>query len=266
MTSRRAFLRIGATAPLAFGPESPIFVCLFLSGGNDGHNTLVPLRTAAQNYETYRKARRELALPERSLLPIVISNREIYGLHPRLRTLRDLFRRRELAIFASVGAPASLSMFQHREQRERWRRILPSGTIEMPLTQIPQAIAAGNSQNAFVSTIEGFDTHGAQLAIHDGKLAVLDRAIAQFYEEMARLQIRRRVTLFTVSEFGRTLASNSTEGTNHGWANHHFVFGDPIRGGEMYGKFPNLADPRSGMIPAISIDHYRAAVFGKPLA
>ena len=51
-------------------PDYKALVCVFLVGGNDGHNTLVPLTQAA--YNDYLPARGTLALPDNTgpLLPL----------------------------------------------------------------------------------------------------------------------------------------------------------------------------------------------------
>ena len=70
--------------------------------------------------------------------------------------------------------------------------------------------------------------------------------------------MRNNVTLFTASDFGRTLTSNG-DGTDHGWGSHHFVMGGAVKGGEIYGRFPqfglNLNDSaNNAYLPVTSVD------------
>ena len=70
--------------------------------------------------------------------------------------------------------------------------------------------------------------------------------------------MRNQVTLFTASDFGRTLTSNG-DGTDHGWGSHHFVMGGAVNGGEIYGKFPqyglNLENSaNNAFLPVTSVD------------
>src|ERR1039458_5560757 len=99
--SRRGFLRdairsvsaVGAAGALAkFGQMNAMaagssgyqaLVCVFLSGGNDGHNTVIPITTAQQNFSLYAQGRQGLALPQSSLLTIANGN-DVYGLHPSM--------------------------------------------------------------------------------------------------------------------------------------------------------------------------------------
>ena len=57
--------------------------------------------------------------------------------------------------------------------------------------------------------------------------------------------MRNNVTLFTASDFGRTITTNG-DGTDHGWGAHHFVLGGAVNGGEIYGRFPIPAQHRPG--------------------
>jgi len=81
-----------------------------------------------------------------------------------------------------------------------------------------------------------------------------------------------QVTLFTLSDFGRTLQPSGS-GTDHGWGNHHLILGDAVQGGKIYGKFPlmtnygnfnatndDYADNRGVMLPGVSLSQYGATL------
>jgi uncharacterized protein (DUF1501 family) len=75
------------------------------------------------------------------------------------------------------------------------------------------------------------------------------------------------VVIFTESDFGRTLRSNSNAGTDHAWAGHSFVVGGPVVGG-LYGPEPDYtigggvsdASPLGRFIPRISTEQYYATL------
>uniref|UniRef100_UPI003F6A35DD DUF1501 domain-containing protein n=1 Tax=Aequoribacter sp. TaxID=2847771 RepID=UPI003F6A35DD len=73
------------------------------------------------------------------------------------------------------------------------------------------------------------------------------------------------VTLFTASDFGRTLAVNG-DGTDHGWGGHHLVMGGAVQGGQILGTIPppmlgHDHDAGGGrLIPTIAVDQYAAAL------
>jgi uncharacterized protein (DUF1501 family) len=98
-------------------PNYKGLVCLFLSGGIDSFNMLVP-RSQAE-YDEYAAVRADLALPLDSLLPIVqaTSYGREYGMHPGLIELHSLFEQGRLALVANVGTlvePTTLQQYQNR--------------------------------------------------------------------------------------------------------------------------------------------------------
>ena len=78
-----------------------------------------------------------------------------------------------------------------------------------------------------------------------GQLANLLRGfgegLAAFHRDLGdRME---NVVLVTLSEFGRTVAENGNQGTDHGHATALFVLGGPVKGGTLYGDWPGLAEP-----------------------
>lgn len=104
--------------------------------------------------------------------------------------------------------------------------------------------ALGLSRQCFFTSIGGFDTHGDdQLQRQNELFTEIDGAVTAFNTAMASLGLSDSVTLFTASDFGRTLASNGA-GTDHAWGNHHVIVGGAARGangGRLFGRMPDLA-------------------------
>lgn len=92
-------------------------VCVFLYGGNDGNNLIVPLSTTG--YANYAKIRAGLALPQGSLLGVTPpSMGSPFGFHPRLAEFRTLFNNKQLALLANVGTlirPTTRDQFRARQ-------------------------------------------------------------------------------------------------------------------------------------------------------
>jgi uncharacterized protein (DUF1501 family) len=114
-------------------------VCIFLSGGNDSNNVIVPV---GADYTPYAAARQNLALPESSLLSISPLNNDghSYGLHPVLTGLRTLFNEGKMAMLFNVGplvhpmtraqyqansVPRPPQLFSHSDQVTHWQTSLP---------------------------------------------------------------------------------------------------------------------------------------------
>jgi uncharacterized protein (DUF1501 family) len=127
-------------AAVAQGPltDYKALVCVFLSGGNDSNNLIVPIN----DYPNYASVRQNLALPLASLLPITALNPDgnSYGLHPTLPELQTLFGEGKLAMVFNTGplvypmtraqysagsVPKPPQLFSHSDQVTHWQTSLP---------------------------------------------------------------------------------------------------------------------------------------------
>ncbi|HWQ36595.1 MAG TPA: DUF1501 domain-containing protein [Blastocatellia bacterium] len=162
--SRRDFLRdsfcaaVGATAAsgvisdlslmAAAAPQNADYkalVCIFMFGGNDGDNTLIPY--SQSDYNSYAAARSILAIPRASLLPITPATRDgrDFAFHPNIPELQSLFAQKKLAIVANVGplvvpvtrqqyldesVPLPPQLFSHNDQQVHWQTSWPNETAK----------------------------------------------------------------------------------------------------------------------------------------
>lgn len=90
-------------------------------------------------------------------------------------------------------------------------------------------------RSAFLTRIGGWDTH-ADYDIGQ-QVSALNAALTSFVNEMKAQSLWQDVAIVCVSDFGRTLTSN-TQGSDHGWGGNYFVLGGNVNGGQMLGKFP----------------------------
>src|SRR5438874_5940123 len=92
-------------------------VCIFLFGGNDSNNMVIPL--SSSGYASYQQTRSVLALPQGSLLPInPPSAGSPFGFHTRFSELQSLFNQKHLAVLTNVGTlvrPTTRAQFQQRQ-------------------------------------------------------------------------------------------------------------------------------------------------------
>ena len=129
------FRRAAAFARSAAATDYRALVALFLYGGNDANNLIVPADDAG--YRSYSAARRGLALRREALLPIQpASGAAPYGLHPSFPKLAGHFAARRLSIVANVGtqvspvrradvlaggAPLPVNLLSHEDQQIQWQ-------------------------------------------------------------------------------------------------------------------------------------------------
>ena len=125
---------------LPVGEDHKSLICLFLYGGNDANNILVP--RDASSYASYQNNRGILALNRDDLLPLNISNddgRE-FGLHPAMSALHPVFNSGKMAMVCNVGtlvAPITKAeyllggaaippyLFSHNDQQVQWQTSVP---------------------------------------------------------------------------------------------------------------------------------------------
>jgi uncharacterized protein (DUF1501 family) len=168
----------------------------------------------------------------------------------------------------------------------------PNTELGNQLKQAARVIKSRNllglNRQIFFCTLGGFDTHTGQLAAHNSLFTQVSQAMRAFYDEMTAQAIADKVTQFTLTDFNRTFnpgGSGINVGSDHGWANHSFVLGGSVLGGDFYGMntsngtpFPTLvlngpddadsgSNARGRWVPTTSVEQYAATLaawFGLP--
>jgi uncharacterized protein (DUF1501 family) len=119
------------------GDDYKALVCIFLDGGNDGHNSVIPNYEAGYNQYSEARGVFGLAIPRNSLLPITPPSMggQIYGLNPALSELHTLWQQGKMAVVCNVGclvqpltratyqagAPRPYQLFSHPDQAEQFK-------------------------------------------------------------------------------------------------------------------------------------------------
>jgi uncharacterized protein (DUF1501 family) len=105
----------------------------------------------------------------------------------------------------------------------------------------------------------GWDMHDNQPSRFAPLASQFSRNLASFWNDLSRYH--DRLTIVTVSEFGRRLRSNKSNGTDHGHGGAMFVLGGKINGGRMYGTWPGLASPELDRAVDLAVTTDYRAVF-----
>lgn len=234
---------------------------------------------------------RQYQISGTSAVPIARLNDTLFGVPAGANPLRqivsgdqsDLFQKEHAAVAGrAIGAQAALSGAMLATGAtgvpDPTQYINPNtgaagvNALAVQLQTVARIIggraALGVRRQVFYVGLGGFDTHDFQRVNQADLLARVAHAMAYFDGAMASLQgadMRKQVTLFTASDFGRTLTSNG-DGTDHGWGAHHFVMGGAVRGRDIYGAMPVTGlkhdlDVGSGsLLPTTSVDQYGATL------
>ena len=129
--------------------------------------------------------------------------------------------------------------------------------------------ALGLSRQLFYVELGGFDTHSNQAASLQDLFGQLSAALGTFNDTLNDLGVSQNVVTFTHSEFSRTFkpAGDNGDGSDHAWGGHSLIMGGPVKGGDLYGKFPQQtlsgiddASDEGRWVPTTSVDQYAATI------
>jgi uncharacterized protein (DUF1501 family) len=145
------------------------------------------------------------------------------------------------------------------------KKMLTDNPLAQSLQTVARIIAGRNmlgvTRQIFYVQLGSFDTHNDQAPLIAQLLTQLSEAFQYFDGLMQNMGIGNQVTTFTISDFGRTLTSNSN-GTDHGWGSHHFVVGGAVQGQDMYGQYPVVGSNEANdvgagrLIPTTAVEQY----------
>jgi uncharacterized protein (DUF1501 family) len=133
---------------------------------------------------------------------------------------------------------------QSQQAGSGFQTSFPSSTLGQNLKTIVQVINGRQvtqaSRQLFYCATGSYDTHGAQLQTHANLLSDLDASLSSFVTALQEIGMLQNVLVLTLSDFGRTMQSNSTVGSDHAWGNHQLVLGGGFQGGRILGSFPDF--------------------------
>ncbi|HVA59451.1 MAG TPA: DUF1501 domain-containing protein [Mycobacteriales bacterium] len=116
-----------------------------------------------------------------------------------------------------------------------------SGELARSLAAVRACIAASVPTRVYAVSMGNFDTHADEKGTQSQLIGEFDSAMGQFLDGLENVPHGKDVVVVAYTEFGRRVAANASQGTDHGTANDVFVAGPSIRGG-FYGGQPSLTD------------------------
>ncbi|HMM78507.1 MAG TPA: DUF1501 domain-containing protein [Pyrinomonadaceae bacterium] len=170
--------------------------------------------------------------------------------------------------------------------------VFPNTSLGRQLKQVARLIKKRTdlsiNRQVFFVQIGGFDTHNGQITTQATQLGDVSQSMRAFYDEMVAQGVADKVTQFTMADFSRTFnpaSSGGNVGSDHAWANYHFVVGGGITSADFFGintsngtPFPTLtmngpddadngSNARGRWIPTTSVEQYAGTLarwFGVP--
>ena len=147
----------------AQGSDYRALVCIFLGGGNDGNNVVVPATTTEYNQYAAARSAAGLAIAKDVLLPVTPSSLSAtFGLHPSLADIHTLWSTQKLSVVCNVGplvvpltrtdylggAPRPYQLFSHSDQIAQWQTAISD--------RIGQTGWGGRTADRFPAAPSGF--------------------------------------------------------------------------------------------------------------
>jgi uncharacterized protein (DUF1501 family) len=148
--------------------------------------------------------------------------------------LTAFIRRSTLDAYATADRMATIT-------RVAPGRRYPATRLAGGLEQVSRLIKAGIGARFYYLIQGGYDTHAGQLLAHASLLGELSGALGAFLDDLTTARLADRVAVLCFSEFGRRVADNGSNGTDHGTAGPVILAGPGVRPG-LVGPTPSLTD------------------------
>ena len=114
-----------------------------------------------------------------------------------------------------------------------------NGALSTPLRSLGRLIKMNVGLNVATVDYGSWDMHNNLVSEFAQRTTEFSRALSAFWTDMA--DYRSRITLVTMTEFGRRFQENASQGTDHGSASGMLVLGGNVAGGKIYGAWPGLS-------------------------
>ncbi|MCX7963672.1 MAG: DUF1501 domain-containing protein [Candidatus Sumerlaea chitinivorans] len=205
------------------------------------------LAVTVQDLESFGWKTAENTAPPEALLQLNHALSKTPRTRGRLTAPTNFFAQDNLSFLRQVIADAAIStdLLRRVSSRSGSSVTYPNDPFAQGLATISKMIASGLPTRIYYVSLTGFDTHSNQLGTHERLLDQFAKGLAAFWQDLEAQGNAERVLVMTFSEFGRRVAENGSQGTDHGTAQPMFLIGKVVRPG-FAGARPSLTDLEAG--------------------
>lgn len=205
-----------------------------------------------------------LAMQGRKVRPIAFESEHLFrwsghDIHESLARPYDEINRRGDAGETEPGSNADFLMrtaldaqissdLIRRAVRQRPLATYPRSELAQQLQMVAAMIRSGLPTRVYYVSQGGYDTHAGQGGAqgrHGQLIGQFSAAVRAFYADLKAQENDARVLTMSFSEFGRRVAQNASQGTDHGTAAPMFLFGPMVKPG-LHATYPPLNDLDAG--------------------
>ena len=178
----------------------------------------------------------------------ISSNQAKSNLNVTAKSFEDLYEETTSQIIKNTGketfeAVELLSKINLKKYQPNAGVIYPNSNLGNALKQIVQLIKSDVGLEIGFAESSGWDTHfnqGTTNGTFARNVSDLSNSIAALWNDLGD-DLKDKVVIMTMTEFGRTVKQNGTNGTDHGRASCNFILGTNVLGGKVYGDIKPLS-------------------------
>lgn len=145
-----------------------------------------------------------------------------------------------------IDTQQSASYLQEKAKVYLTKQDYPNGEFSRNLKTIAELISSGVESRVYYASLTGFDTHVRQAGQQANLLKELSEGVYSFVQDLRQHQEFENTIIMVFSEFGRRVAQNASNGTDHGTANNLFLISGSLKHAGIYNEAADLIDLDEG--------------------
>lgn len=151
---------------------------------------------------------------------------------------------------------SSAEYIYNKSQVYKSKLTYPNNSFAQQLKTVAEFINSGLDTRVYYTSLSGFDTHVNQKPKQERLLKNYAEAIQLFVKDLRQSGRLKDTVIMTFSEFGRRVAQNASNGTDHGTANNLFIINGDLKKPGIFNELPDLSELDHGDLK-YSIDFRR---------